>query len=95
MTFSEIKELDQAYVAHTYGRANLAVKCGKGAACEDFDGKRYIDFSSGIGVNSLGFADPEWVKAVSSKPPVWRTSQTSTIPHPARWSPGSCAKNRA
>lgn len=67
MTFSEIKKLDEAYVAHTYGRANLAVKCGKGATCEDFDGKSYIDFSSGIGVNSLGFADPEWVKAVSEQ----------------------------
>ncbi len=67
MTFSEIKELDQSYIAHTYGRANLAIKCGKGATCEDFDGKSYIDFSSGIGVNSLGFADPEWVKAVSEQ----------------------------
>ncbi|HWP51311.1 MAG TPA: acetylornithine/succinylornithine family transaminase [Clostridia bacterium] len=67
MTFSEIKELDQAYVAHTYGRANFALKCGKGATCEDFDGKSYIDFSSGIGVNSLGFADSEWVKAVSEQ----------------------------
>ncbi len=67
MTFSEIKELDQAYVAHTYNRANFALKCGKGATGEDFDGKSYIDFSSGIGVNSLGFADPEWVKAVSDQ----------------------------
>ncbi len=67
MTFSEIKELDQTYVAHTYGRANFAPKCGKGATCEDFEGKSYIDFSSGIGVNSLGFADPEWVKAVSEQ----------------------------
>ncbi len=67
MTFSDIKELDQAHVAHTYGRAGLAVKCGKGAVCEDFDGKSYIDFSSGIGVNALGFADPEWVSAVSEQ----------------------------
>lgn len=67
MTFAEIKELDQNYVAHTYSRANFALKCGKGATCEDFDGKSYIDFSSGIGVNSLGFADPEWVKAVSEQ----------------------------
>lgn len=67
MTFSEIKKLDQAYVEATYGRSALAVKCGKCATCEDFDGKSYIDFSSGIGVNSLGFADPEWVKAVSEQ----------------------------
>lgn len=67
MTFDEIKELDQKYVAHTYGRGNFAIKCGKGAQCEDYDGKKYIDFSSGIGVNSLGFADPAWVKAVSEQ----------------------------
>lgn len=67
MTFSEIKQLDQTYVEGTYNRAPLAVKCGKGAVCEDFDGKSYIDFSSGIGVNALGFADPEWVAAVSQQ----------------------------
>lgn len=67
MTFSDIKELDSAYIAPTYGRFNLAVKCGKGAVCVDFDGKEYIDFSSGIGVNSLGFADAEWVAAISQQ----------------------------
>ena len=64
MTFAEIKELDQKYVAHTYGRADFAIKCGSGAECEDYDGKKYIDFSTGIGVNALGFSDPDWVKAV-------------------------------
>ena len=67
MTFSDIKQLDQTYVEGTYSRAPLAVKCGKGAVCEDFDGKSYIDFSSGIGVNALGFSDPEWVAAVSGQ----------------------------
>ena len=64
MTFAEIKELDQKYVAHTYGRADFAIKCGSGAECEDYNGKKYIDFSTGIGVNALGFSDPDWVKAV-------------------------------
>lgn len=67
MTFAEIKEFDQKYVCHTYGRADFAIKCGKGSTCEDYDGKTYIDFTSGIGVNALGFADPEWVKAVSEQ----------------------------
>lgn len=67
MTYQEIKALDDQYVAHTYGRSLLALKSGKGARCEDFDGKKYIDFSSGIGVNVLGFADPDWVAAVSAQ----------------------------
>ncbi len=32
--------------------------------CTDCEGKTYVDFSSGIGVNSLGFCDPDWVSAV-------------------------------
>ncbi len=59
MIFNQIKALDQQYVAGTYGRFIWAVKSGVGATCEDFEGKKYIDFGSGIGVNSLGFADPE------------------------------------
>lgn len=65
--FEKIKNLDEEYVAGTYGRFAVAIKQGKGATCEDFDGKNYIDFSSGIGVNSLGFCDDGWVQAVYSQ----------------------------
>lgn len=64
MTFDEIKQLDHDYVEGTYGRANVCIDYGKGVLCYDLDGKEYIDFSSGIGVNCLGFADPDWAKAV-------------------------------
>ena len=33
----------------------------------DFDGKEYIDFTSGIGVNCLGYADEGWADAVSAQ----------------------------
>ncbi len=65
--FDIIKEKDESYVAHTYGRFPVAIKEGKGATCYDFDGKKYIDFSSGIGVNSLGFCDEGWVNAVTEQ----------------------------
>ncbi len=65
--FDKIKALDDENVAHTYGRFPVAIKEGKDATCYDFDGKRYIDFSSGIGVNSLGFCDEGWVKAVTEQ----------------------------
>ncbi len=67
MKFDEIKQLDDAHVMHTYGRYQMAVDHGKGAACFDPEGKKYIDFTSGIGVNSLGFADDGWVAAVTAQ----------------------------
>ena len=33
----------------------------------DADGKSYLDFTSGIGVNSLGYCHPAWVKAVAEQ----------------------------
>ncbi len=67
MKFDEIKQLDDAHVMHTYGRYQMAVDHGKGAACFDPEGKKYIDFTSGIGVNSLGFSDEGWVAAVTAQ----------------------------
>lgn len=71
--FDMIKNQDKTYVANTYGRFDVAIKEGKGAVCKDFDGKEYVDFSSGIGVNSLGFCDEGWVNAV--------TEQLGTLQH--------------
>lgn len=67
------KEKDLKYIMHTYGRYDVVLAKGKGAVAYDEDGKRYIDVASGIGVNSLGFCDDGWVKAV--------TEQASTIQH--------------
>lgn len=64
MDIQEIKTLDSEYIEGTYARADLCVAKGKNATCWDLDGKKYIDFSSGIGVNSLGFCDEQWVNAV-------------------------------
>jgi len=64
---SDIFEKDREYIVHTYHRFPIAVKNGHGAQAEDFEGKRYIDFGSGIGTNSLGFCNDEWVQAVVSQ----------------------------
>ena len=37
------------------------------AKCVSVDGKEYIDFTAGIGVNCLGFCDDGWVKAVTTQ----------------------------
>ena len=67
MTFEEIKNDEQQYMMHTYGRFQTALVSGKGAVAKDVDGKEYVDFTSGIGVNCLGYCDDGWVKAVSEQ----------------------------
>lgn len=67
MNSSEIKERDRQYVMGTYARNDLCIVKGSGAACWSPEGKKYIDFSSGIGVNSLGYSDEGWVKAVTEQ----------------------------
>ena len=64
MTFQEIKALDEGYVLQTYGRNQVAIDHGKGATLWDTEGKEYIDFTSGIGVCSLGYANEAWAKAI-------------------------------
>lgn len=62
-----IYEKDCSCIAHTYDRYNKLIVSGKGALCTDSEGNSLIDFTSGIGVNSLGFSDDEWIAAVSSQ----------------------------
>ncbi len=61
------KELDNKYVAHSYGRFDVALKEGHGSTLYDEDGKKYIDFGSGIGVTAFGIADNVWKKAVTEQ----------------------------
>lgn len=58
------KELDNEYVAHSYGRFDVALEKGKGSTLYDENGREYIDFGSGIGVTAFGITDDEWKKAV-------------------------------
>ncbi len=62
-----IKSTDERYVAHTYKRFDIAITSGKGALCYDDSGNEYIDMTSGIGVNSFGYSDPIWAKAVADQ----------------------------
>ena len=62
-----IKEKDQAYIAHTYARFPVEIVSGKGSEVYDDQGKRYIDLTSGIGVTAFGVADEEWIAAVTAQ----------------------------
>lgn len=61
------KEKDSKYIMHTYGRYNVALKEGEGSYAYDEEGKKYLDVSSGIGVNCLGYSDEGFVKAISQQ----------------------------
>ena len=62
-----IRETDKKKIVSTYSRYDMAAYRGKGACCYDTDGKKYIDFTAGIGVNSLGFCDDSWIGAVTAQ----------------------------
>ncbi len=66
MNSNIVEKFDQ-YVMHTYGRFPVSMNKGHKQSCKDEDGKKYIDFGSGIGTNSLGFCDDNWVEAVCSQ----------------------------
>lgn len=61
----ELRQMDETYVAHTYGRFDVPLRSAQGALWEDETGKTYIDLGSGIAVNTFGACDPAWAEAVS------------------------------
>ena len=67
MTLDEIKKQHDAAVMPTYGRFPVALASGHGATAIDVEGRAYIDFGSGIGVNALGYCDEGWVRAVQEQ----------------------------
>lgn len=58
-----IEQFNQ-FVMPSYGRYDLVMESGAGDVATGEDGKKYIDFGSGIGTNSLGYCGEEWVEAV-------------------------------
>lgn len=65
MNFQDISSRDSRYVMHTYGRFPVDIDHGKNATLWSVEGKEYIDFTSGIGVSSIGCANPKWVDAIA------------------------------
>lgn len=60
----QVMELEKQYVLQNYGRYPLAIRRGKGTWLYDFNGKRYLDLISGIGVNALGHAHPRLTRVI-------------------------------
>jgi acetylornithine/N-succinyldiaminopimelate aminotransferase len=60
----QIAELERRYLLPTYNRYPVGFERGKGVFLFDFEGKKYLDFVAGLGVNALGHAHPRIVKAI-------------------------------
>lgn len=60
----DLKEKDKEYIINSYARYNSVLMRGTSATAIDNDNREIIDFGSGIGVNSLGFANENWANAV-------------------------------
>lgn len=70
-----------APVMPTYARADLAFEKGEGPYLYAQDGRRFLDFGSGIAVNTLGHAHPHLVEALTEQAKkVWHTSNLYRIP---------------
>ena len=68
-----IPQKEQQYLAQTYNRFDLTLSYGKGCDVWDTVGNQYLDFTSGIGTNSLGWANEQWLSAI--------TTQASKLQH--------------
>ena len=63
-TLENIAALERQYLLQTYSRYPVVLHRGKGVFLFDIEGKKYLDFVAGIGVNALGHAHPRIVKAI-------------------------------
>ena len=65
----------------TYNRADVAFDRGEGPYLFAEDGKRYLDFGSGIAVNAFGHAHPRLVAALTEQAgKLWHTSNLYRVP---------------
>ena len=67
------QELDKKYILQTYGRVDVEFVTASNATLTDTNGKKYIDFTSGIGVVSVSHANARVNAAL--------TKQLSNITH--------------
>src|SRR5258708_32319826 len=64
----------------TYGRKDVVFERGEGSYLYATDGRRYVDFPSGIAVNALGHCHPALVKALAEQgAKLWHTSNLCRV----------------
>lgn len=67
MNSKEYMEKTESYVLHTYNRFPVVFESGNGVYLTDTDGKKYLDFGSGIGVFALGYGNAAYNDALKAQ----------------------------
>ena len=62
-----VKETEEQNIMQVYDRIPVVLEKGYGSTAWDIYDKKYIDFTSGIGVNALGYSHPVWREAVENQ----------------------------
>ena len=60
----DIIQRERQFLLQTYNRYPLVIERGKGVFLYDLEGKKYLDFVAGLGVNALGHAHPRVLKTI-------------------------------
>ena len=85
-----------SYLAKNYNRKKISFKYGKGSFLYSTNGKKYLDFCSGIAVNSLGHAHPELIKTINTQSKkLWHVSNAFEIPEGEKLAKKLCQKTFA
>jgi len=75
MSLEKIKELDEKYLLQNYAKMPVAFQYGSGEYLYDIEGKKYIDFLSGIAVTGLGHAHADLISTLQTQADaLWHTS---------------------
>jgi acetylornithine/N-succinyldiaminopimelate aminotransferase len=85
-----------SYLAKNYNRKKISFKYGKGSYLYSTNGKKYLDFVSGIAVNSLGHANTKLVKTIRDQSKkLWHVSNAFEIPEGEKLAKKLCKKSFA
>ncbi len=85
-----------SFLAKNYNRKNISFKYGKGSYLYSHNGKKYLDFVSGIAVNSLGHAHPKLIKTIKNQSKkLWHVSNAFQIPEGEKLAKKLCQKTFA
>lgn len=66
-TRASAAQADHDYILQTYVKPEFVIERGEGVYLYDSDGRRYLDYVSGIAVNALGYGDPEVTAAIAEQ----------------------------
>lgn len=67
MDSTECRKRAEQVLMHTYARYPLVLERGEGVYLYDTEGKKYLDFSAGIGVFALGYHNAEYNEALKAQ----------------------------